>query len=377
MQFVIVSPNSSNRQKRRPRLVTSCDNCRSRKIKCVQISDSKCEACEQAEISCHYGDRERFYAGVSGGGVKKRTGSRRQSPTHEVGASRSRASSTSTPSSSSPSPRLSQTPAQLSSPATSSDSLQPVSGDLMYHSLLSSMPGSGFSLEGCSPPTPGTPLPDFSADWLSFGLDQQLSPSFTAPDQSGRVLLFDPEQPRFPHKSLMPYFIGVFLQKMGSQYPFMTYQNTLDRYNLGELPPLLCNCLAALAVRYCDLPDLINRGLDGIAQQYLERAKNIFSVIMSKPAPDTLYALLLLSWAEHRHGRVSDFRTYSQMAMRMAMDLGLSKASDVASPTDPTRVTWSSVVQLETFATASGSSSAHFAIPPSLIMVHFLSGIHY
>jgi len=61
-QFVFESPQAAQNHKKRPRLVTSCDNCRLKKIKCLQASpDSKCEACSQAKVSCRFNDRERYF----------------------------------------------------------------------------------------------------------------------------------------------------------------------------------------------------------------------------------------------------------------------------------------------------------------------------
>jgi hypothetical protein len=78
-QFIIESPQHSQGQKKRPRLVTSCDNwqvllliltpndslhtSRLKKIKCLQPSpEAKCEACRSAKIPCRFRDRERYFA---------------------------------------------------------------------------------------------------------------------------------------------------------------------------------------------------------------------------------------------------------------------------------------------------------------------------
>jgi len=78
-QFIIESPQHSQGHKKRPRLVTSCDNwyasyiyrtfayspqsSRLKKIKCLQPSpETKCEACKSAKIPCRFRDRERYFA---------------------------------------------------------------------------------------------------------------------------------------------------------------------------------------------------------------------------------------------------------------------------------------------------------------------------
>lgn len=67
-------------------------------------------------------------------------------------------------------------------------------------------------------------------------------------DQSAH--LFDFNQPQFPHSALMPHFIQVFIQNLGAQYPFVVYDDTLERFTSGKLSPLLSNSIASLAVRY-------------------------------------------------------------------------------------------------------------------------------
>lgn len=59
--------------------------------------------------------------------------------------------------------------------------------------------------------------------------------------------LFDPHQLRYPHKAFMPQFIQIFVNHLGAQCPFVTYIDTLERFNSGILPPLLSNAIAALA----------------------------------------------------------------------------------------------------------------------------------
>ncbi|KAG1716085.1 hypothetical protein ID866_1057 [Astraeus odoratus] len=62
-QFIIESPQDTQIQKKRPRLVTSCDSCRLKKIKCLQPTpEGQCEACTIAKIPCLFRDRERYFA---------------------------------------------------------------------------------------------------------------------------------------------------------------------------------------------------------------------------------------------------------------------------------------------------------------------------
>jgi hypothetical protein len=86
LRFVLEAPQLSQTHKKRPRLVTSCDNwwvvacmscygtpskdgrpsapnSRLKKIKCVQVKSlSRCEACEGGNTPCQFRDRERYFA---------------------------------------------------------------------------------------------------------------------------------------------------------------------------------------------------------------------------------------------------------------------------------------------------------------------------
>lgn len=81
LQIIIESPQDTQSHKKRPRLVTSCDNwsvsstmclipvvltptsSRLKKIKCLQPSpETQCEACTIAKIPCRFRDRERYFA---------------------------------------------------------------------------------------------------------------------------------------------------------------------------------------------------------------------------------------------------------------------------------------------------------------------------
>jgi hypothetical protein len=61
--------------------------------------------------------------------------------------------------------------------------------------------------------------------------------------------LFSLNQPQYPHAELMPHYIRVFIQNFGAKCPFITYSDTLERFNRGILPAILANSIAALAVR--------------------------------------------------------------------------------------------------------------------------------
>lgn len=88
----------------------------------------------------------------------------------------------------------------------------------------------------------------------------------------------------------MPHFIQTFIQHLGTQCPFVSHDDIMERFVNGKLQPLLSNSIASLAVRYSrllhhvdqishfwgrfsQLPELVTLGLDSAAGAYLKEAK--------------------------------------------------------------------------------------------------------
>jgi hypothetical protein len=150
---------------------------------------------------------------------------------------------------------------------------------------------------------------------------------------------------------MMPHYIQTFFEHLGSEFTFLSYDEVLREFWDRSLPLLLSNCIAAMASRFSNIPELTVRGLHNVAETYTDNAKTIFSSIAHIPTMDTLHALILLSWSEYKSNQVAGFRTYSQMAMRMAMDLGLSDQNSIQihlseRERNRRRSAWSSILQL-------------------------------
>ncbi|KZP06849.1 hypothetical protein FIBSPDRAFT_939809 [Athelia psychrophila] len=322
MQFVIESPEKAQNQRKRPRLVTSCDSCRSKKIQCLQTGpENQCEACTQSKVPCCFGDRERYFAERSRASSQAKEGrSSKTPPRHKTSpkgsiSEKSKLSHTAGACASTNYPHLQQEQAQY----------DPADDFLIYNNVIE----------------PLQPCP-----FTNYAMNEKISPV--------QMPLFDPHQPRYPHKAFMPQFIQIFVNHLGAQCPFVTYIDTLERFNSGILPPLLSNAIAALAAGYSNQPELVVRGLDNVAEMYRENAMNILAPIKHVPTVETLHALMLLAWYEHHYGRIMEFRMYSQLAMRMALDLGLSAGALNKNISDRGRhllaTTWASVMQLNSFA---------------------------
>jgi hypothetical protein len=207
-QFIIESPHQS-RHRKRPRLVTSCDNwqvfspcvsplctefypnSRVKKIKCLQHTpETKCEACKASKIPCRFRDRERYFEERS----------------------RAIAGSNSSPHTPPATPPVAH---PHGSPRSDSDP---------YH----------------TPPLESS----------------QYAGQATYPASAPRLggihhgSLFDPDHPGQPNATLMPHFILLFFEHIGHECPFMSYEETLEKLFHRTLSPLQSSCIAALAARH-------------------------------------------------------------------------------------------------------------------------------
>ncbi|CAK5281342.1 unnamed protein product [Mycena citricolor] len=328
-QFIIESPQNTTGHKKRPRLVTSCDNCRLKKIKCLQSSpESKCEACKVAKVACRFKDRERYFAersrAIAGPNVGSPYGEEPRSPSLDMH---------SVPSSASP-----------VSPRSSSNSPRPS----------------------------GVAVPDGDPRYLSYPPESRRSTDrrgasstlrSSRPDPIGRspgarpLPLFDPDRPQFPLPTYMSHFIQLFFQEMAPEFPYVTYDDVSTRFMKGTLPALLANCIAALAARSSTDSELAARGLSHVAETYADNAKTILAPISQIPQLTTLHGLMLLCWFEYKNSRMDGLRGYFQMAMAMAMKLGLSEQNPPAvnaseAERNIRRSTWACVLQLHLTVTS-------------------------
>jgi len=364
-QFIIESPQHNQGHKKRPRLVTSCDNCRLKKIKCLQPSpETKCEACKAAKIPCRFRDRERYFAersrAIAGPNVGSSYGDDQRSDGNPSLDAFSVASSSSSPSisshsdprSSSHSPRTSgvvyaqgETNGRYQSyppdPRRTADSPDRHAGS---SSLPSFHPSRNIDQMGYNFPTS-----HLHNSHSTRPLAHQLN--------SRHIHLFDPEHPQRPHPTLMPHFIQLFFEQLGAEFAFISYEEILGEFWEQTLSPLLANCIAAMASRYSNLSELTVRGLHLVAETYADNAKTILSSVAHLPIIDTLHALMLLSWSEYKSNRMAGFRAYCEMAMRMAIDLGLSDQNAIQmnpneNERNRRRSTWASIVQLHLTASS-------------------------
>ncbi|KAI0256432.1 hypothetical protein BJV78DRAFT_466444 [Lactifluus subvellereus] len=366
LRFVLEAPQLSQTHKKRPRLVTSCDNCRLKKIKCVQVkSQPRCEACEAGNTPCQFRDRERYFAErsriVTGASASPSPAHSRRSSSHSTEPSAAPPTTridsleasgwyTGTQANGHPSRYASSSPSYSlpSSPQSNPDQwfssplIEPAKPHYeRQHSYTSSLPQLGN----------GTPRGDYT--------------HYAVPDASGaqrdraaaasQVLpLFDSRQVTMPHPTMLLHLVQVFFEYFSRNFPFLQYDDVSRRVLNGTLSPLLANSIASLAARYSQSSDVLTRGATAVSNAYADTAKRLLHDSSHVPYIEILHAVIVLAWAEYKAGRVAGPTEYSQMATKLAMSLGLG--NDVMGQTSSERErtllrsTWTSVVQLQQIA---------------------------
>lgn len=151
----------------------------------------------------------------------------------------------------------------------------------------------------------------------------------------------------------MPQLIQVFFGTMGAEYPYLTYQDIMARFYNGTLSPLISSCIAALAARYSEMPELAMRGLHNVGETYINNAKTILSPLLYMAGnTETVQALMMVSAFELKNNRASESRAYCQAAVRMAVNIGLSDENIIRMHTSSSersrlRTTWASLSDLQ------------------------------
>ncbi|KAI0728232.1 hypothetical protein C8Q72DRAFT_384757 [Fomitopsis betulina] len=351
--IVFEAPQEGQAKKKRARLVTSCDHCRLKKIKCVQSrNSSKCEACSAARVACRFHDREQYFA------ERGRIMSRNSPPR---GARRGSQVSVSIID---PMREHSSSPHSGGSSASSSDA----HGSPRYttgYGYSMSEPWTNLAddrLAYMSPPQetwqaantfvtptifPATPKVRQHHDPSLYG-----SSSDVQDTQRSYILpLFDPQYPDRPNATLMMHFIQSYFDHYGSSFPCMAYDETVKQFLEQTLSPLIASGIAALSAWYSDLPEVVRRGAADVSAAYCSHAKALLSRTPQPPSLDTLHGFILLAWAEYKRARLHEYSAYVKKASILSDQLGLSNGALLATATSEyeqtvIRNTWSVVRQL-------------------------------
>lgn len=208
---------------------------RLKKIKCIQSTpNTVCEACSSARLPCRFRDRERYFAERSrlvSNSSKNAAASKHHQINFDLAASPT--SPTTTATAYSPQPHRT---------ASRSSSSRSTLYHPYHHSPAQPPKSSSHSL--------GTPSP--------------------APPTSS---LFDDGYPTRPRAQFMMSFINTFFDHWNLWFPFIAFDETIKRFLMHDLPILQANCIAALAVRFVDIPEVVERGVVYAIDEYSSVAK--------------------------------------------------------------------------------------------------------
>ncbi|KAF8507318.1 hypothetical protein BU17DRAFT_8983, partial [Hysterangium stoloniferum] len=295
-RFILENPHpnaSNNRQRKRARLVTACDSCRVKKIKCQQSTpNSRCEACKTAKTPCLFGDRDRYQA--ERGVTCTWSTAIEESPASSPDTTSRKRKLTPSPPMTTWGPTMSPagpSSATVSAPTTPA---QTASTPAAYVNEFSVFPRNTTpSLDGASSVTSYHSLP-----------------------------LFDPIRPRLPHSQRMRHLGLLFFDTLGSHFPFLDRSDVMHRIEQRTCSPILANCIAGLALTF-------SKAEPAAATQYYDTAKTLAAHVVSVPSVEALYALICITRAEYGAGNDSGFWMYSRMAITMSLDLGLGNESTI------------------------------------------------
>ncbi|KAH8827956.1 hypothetical protein DL96DRAFT_1128731 [Flagelloscypha sp. PMI_526] len=309
-QFIIESPQISTQTKKRPRLVTSCDNCRLKKIKCTQSNQElSCDACRAAKLNCQFKDRAKYFQERSRAIQNPQSVSppseRRRESVHDI---QIHGPNTSPILSHAESRQASRSPKTtgLVSPDTDHNRYQP-------YASASESRRNGRHAGSSSLSTYHSRSHSHGASILHYDYPSQ--------PVSGQQL-FDPDQPIQVHPNLMHQFITLFFDQYGTDYPFLSRDAVYRSFVSKRLSPLLASCIAAMACRHHSNSDLASAATE---VAYSGQAKQIFT---SQPPParqnlPTVQALVLLGWYDYHRNQYEGFRVYTQHALHLGAELRL------------------------------------------------------
>ncbi|PIL34135.1 transcription factor [Ganoderma sinense ZZ0214-1] len=342
LEFVIEAPQAMKSNKKRPRLVTSCDHCRVKKIKCVQQpATGKCEACLSSNVPCHYRDREQYFAErtrlLSGGG----SGMLRDASANAQNAAHLSAIDAYTPSSSrGSSPSYMSRSGSSSTSSISNPSYSPFSSTMdvsnldidPYWTFVADFDSqqSLSTSDAFMQPSSWSPSSSTSSARRTPSMSSS-DPAALRPYQATRsspfLGLFDETDHQQPHPHLMIAFLHVFFEQLGPTFPFLSSESVYERFLHRRLSPLLANAIAASAAPLSTINEIVQIGPANVSDVYCQVAKKLLPAEGSQATIETLHAVMLLSWAEYKRGRQTMFTVYSRMTTVLATDLGISEES--------------------------------------------------
>ncbi|ESK85307.1 pathway-specific nitrogen regulator [Moniliophthora roreri MCA 2997] len=135
-----------------------------------------------------------------------------------------------------------------------------------------------------------------------------------------------------PRPTVLQKLLPLFFARMGSHFPFLTEASLMSNIDHEDpsrrvTAPLLLNATCALAARFSDVPIIRSQARDKSPATYgipfAEKTKQLLVPLLGFPSSNTVAALLFLAYFSFGLNNEGALWTYSGMALRMAVDLGL------------------------------------------------------
>ncbi|KAK7044133.1 hypothetical protein VNI00_007850 [Paramarasmius palmivorus] len=171
-----------------------------------------------------------------------------------------------------------------------------------------------------------------------------------------------------PRPAVLQKLLPLFFARMGSHFPFLTESSLMSNIDHEDpsrrvTAPLLLNAVCALAARFSDIPIIRSQARDRSPATYgipfAEKTKQLLVPLLGFPSSNTVAALLFLAYFSFGLNNEGALWTYSGMALRMAVDLGLHQDVEIYSTNEIQRASdrllwWSCFVLDRTLAFGTG-----------------------
>lgn len=140
-----------------------------------------------------------------------------------------------------------------------------------------------------------------------------------------------------PKASILYPLLDTFFDYYGCHFPFYSRKPFIESVKAKKVSSLLLNTICGLAARFSDLPELKHGPLHLRGDIFSEKAKFLLVPLLNLPSYETVASILMVVWLELASNHDVGVWMYMGMACRMAVDLGMHKAS-ISGPesiTDP------------------------------------------
>ncbi|OZJ04492.1 hypothetical protein BZG36_02667 [Bifiguratus adelaidae] len=136
--------------------------------------------------------------------------------------------------------------------------------------------------------------------------------------------LFDDNDLVLPHIYIP--LLDTFFRTMSQHFPSINRRRMSERLETGTMSSFLLTCICAISARF---DSSLGKGSLKACTPFIAKAQLLAVDLLHLPTHDVVTGLLLLAWAHYGQNSESGFWQYSGIAIRMAIDLGLHKNSEL------------------------------------------------